>query len=480
MAVAPIDKSCTLAKTVVAGKLLSISFADVVSVIFNKAHAIDRNMSRLAQYLEAAERDNTRRSYASAIRHFEIEWKGLLPSTADAISRYLADHAATLAMNTLRQRLAALSRWHTDQGFADPTKSALVRQVLKGIRCVHSVPEKRARPLELTVLQQIDQWLASAISNAQLSGDRSALLRHTRDRSLILLGFWRGFRSDELVNVRVENTEVTPGQGMACYLGRSKGDRQLQGRVFKCPALSRLCPVTAFNAWTELAGLTEGPVFRKIDRWGHVADESLHANSLIPLLRSLFADAGVESPEEYSSHSMRRGFASWARASGWDIKELMEYVGWKDVKSAMRYLDASNSSLQVRFEQGLTALGSNAAQPPPLLLLTEQTEGASQRVEATTPVAILRVTMVLARFSMQSRGLARCHRLIEQTCFERFAMQRLNTEGTLYELLIPYQSRDLLDEVIATLLDDMYRIAEDNQCLLETSFHEPTTDTYWD
>ncbi|MCY1167272.1 Phage integrase family protein [compost metagenome] len=427
----------------------------------------------LAQFIEAAERDNTRRSYASAIRHFEIEWKGLLPSTADAVSRYLADHAATLAINTLRQRLAALSRWHTDQGFADPTKSPLVRQVLKGIRSVHAVREKRARPLELAMLQQVDRWLAAAIGNAQGSGDQPALLRHTRDRSLILLGFWRGFRSDELVNLRVENTEVTPGQGMACYLGRSKGDRQLQGRTFQCPALSRLCAVDAFNAWVSLAGLTEGPVFRKIDRWGNVADESLHANSLIPLLRSLFAEAGVESPEDYSSHSMRRGFAGWARASGWDIKELMEYVGWKDVKSAVRYLDASDSSLQARFEQGLTALAPAAAQPPPpLLLLTEQAEG--------TTVAVLRVTLVLARFSKQSRGLARGHRLIEQTCFERFAMQRLNTEGTLYELAVPYLSRDLLDEVIATLLDDMYRIAEDNQCLLETSFHEPATDTYWD
>jgi len=247
----------------------------------------------LAQYIEAAESDNTRRSYASAIRHFEVEWKGLLPSTADAMARYLADHAATLAINTLRQRLAALSRWHTDQGFPDPTKSALVRQVLKGIRAVHSVPEKRARPLELTVLQQIDQWLDTAISNAQRSGDRPAVLRHTRDRSLMLLGFWRGFRSDELVNLRVENIEITTGQGMACYLGRSKGDRQLQGRVFKCPALTRLCPVTAFNTWISLAGLTGGPVFRKIDRWGHVAEGSLHVNSLIPLLRSLFAVSGV-------------------------------------------------------------------------------------------------------------------------------------------------------------------------------------------
>lgn len=438
-------------------------------------------MTRLAQYIEAAERDNTRRSYASAIRHFEVEWKGLLPSTADAVSRYLADHAATLAINTLRQRLAALSRWHTDQGFADPTKSPLVRQVLKGIRSIHAVPEKRARPLELAVLQLIDQWLDAAIGNAQQSGDRPALLRHTRDRSLMLLGFWRGFRSDELVNLRVENIEVTLGQGMVCYLGRSKGDRQLQGRVFKCPALSRLCPVTAFNAWLDLTGLTEGPVFRKVDRWGHVADESLHANSLIPLLRSLFAEAGVESPEDYSSHSMRRGFAGWARASGWDIKELMEYVGWKDVKSAMRYLDASNSSLQARFEQGLPALAPAVPQPPPpLLLLDEQAGAARLPPEGATPVAVLRVTLVLARFSKQSRGLARGHRLIEQTCFERFAMQRLNTEGTLYELTVPYLSRDLLDEMIATLLDDMYRIAEDNQCLLETSFHEPATDTYWD
>jgi integrase len=303
-------------------------------------------MNRLDQYIEAAERDNTRRSYASAIRHFEVEWKGLLPSTPDAIARYLADHAATLAINTLRQRLAALSRWHADQGFPDPTKSPLGAPGSQRHSLLHACQKNAHAPWSWRYSSRSISGSKPLLPTPQRSGDRPGLLRHTRNRSLMLLGFWRGFRSDELVNLRVENIEVTPGQGMTCYLGRSKGDRQLQGRVFKCPALSRLCPVTAFNAWVDLAGLSEGPVFRKIDRWGHVAEESLHANSLIPLLRSLFAEAGVESPEEYSSHSMRRGFAGWARASGWDIKELMEYVGWKDVKSAMRYLDASDSSLQ--------------------------------------------------------------------------------------------------------------------------------------
>lgn len=434
-------------------------------------------MTRLAQYIEAAESDNTRRSYASAIRHFEIEWKGMLPSTADAIARYLADHAPTLAINTLRQRLAALSRWHTDQGFPDPTKSALVRQVLKGIRSVHAVREKRARPLELTVLQQVDQWLGTAIIEAQRSGDQPALLHHVRNRSLLLLGFWRGFRSDELVNLRIEHIEVIPGQGMACYLSRSKGDRQMKGRVFRCPALSRLCPVAAFNAWTDLTGLGAGPLFRKIDRWGHVAEESLHANSLIPLLRNMLAQAGVESPEQYSSHSMRRGFAGWARASGWDIKELMEYVGWKDVKSAMRYLDASDSSLQARFEQGLATLPPAASKP--LLTLTEDVHPLRLAATETTFLATLRVTVVLVHVSKQSRGLALGHHLIEQTCLEQFAPKRLNDEGTLYELAIPYRSREALEDVIATLLDEMHQTAEENQCLLETSVHEPATDSRW-
>ncbi|MDP3324282.1 MAG: hypothetical protein Q8S71_12140 [Hydrogenophaga sp.] len=59
-------------------------------------------------------------------------------------------------------------------------------------------------------------------------------------------------------------------------------------------------------------------------------------------------------------------------------------------------------------------------------------------------------------------------------------MQRLTTEGTQSKLTVPYKSRCALEEEIAALLDDMYRIAGDNQCLLETSFYEPATDTHWD
>ncbi|NBW78580.1 MAG: Tn3 family resolvase [Betaproteobacteria bacterium] len=310
-------------------------------------------MNSVDHYLKAAERTNTLLSYASAIRHFEEEWKGLLPASSDAIARYLAEYASTLSGNTLRHRLAALSRWHLDQGFADPTKSNTIRQLLKGIRTVHNTPEDQARPLDLEVLEQVDRWLIQGIERAQIEGDHASMLRYTRDRSLILLGFWRGFRSDELVRLTVENVRIVSKEGMTCYLDRSKGDRQALGKTYKCPSLSRLCPVNAFTQWVALAKLDHGPVYRGIDRWGHLSEDAMHANSLIPLLRNMLSLAGVPNVKEYSSHSLRRGFAGWAHASGWDIKELMEYVGWQDIKSAMRYLDTTDAELQNRFEHGL-------------------------------------------------------------------------------------------------------------------------------
>lgn len=321
-------------------------------------------MSQVDTYLRAAERENTRRSYASALRHFEIEWKGLLPATHEAVARYLADYAASLSMNTLQHRLAALSRWHVEHGFSDPTKAPMVRQILRGIRTLHPAKEKQAKPLQLGILQRVDSWLQKTAEAAQARGDRAAVLRHTRDRALVLLGFWRGFRSDELVRLRIEHIDVAHGEGLTCFVSRSKGDRNAEGRTFRCPALSRMCPVSAYESWLTTSGLTDGPVFRAIDRWGAIATEGLAAASIIPLLRRLFTAVGVADVEDYSSHSLRRGFAGWANTSGWDLKELMEYVGWRDIRSAIRYLDVSPEGLQERFERGLPRAPEDAREEP--------------------------------------------------------------------------------------------------------------------
>ena len=209
----------------------------------------------------------------------------------------------------------------------------------------------------MATLEQLDAWLLNALAQARSQGDLGSARRHARDRSLLLLGFWRGFRSDELTRLQIEHITLTPGEGLSCYLPRSKADRHNLGQRFDCPALSRLCPVEALQAWFELSGLRSGPLYRGIDQWGHVAPEGMAAASIGPLLQRLLRQAGVAEIEGFSSHSLRRGFATWARDAGWDVKELMAYVGWKDMKSAMRYLDLSQRNLQSRFEQSLAVEG---------------------------------------------------------------------------------------------------------------------------
>ncbi|MBF8179780.1 site-specific integrase [Herminiimonas contaminans] len=310
-------------------------------------------MDKIDQYIHAATRQNTRRSYQSAIHHYEVEWRGYLPATAESVARYLADYAETLAINTLRHRLAALGQWHIDQGFPDPTKTPIVRKVFRGIQQLHPVQEKRAKPLQLEQLEQVTTWLDGAIVAAGVEHDWVKQMRLTRDKALVLLGFWRGFRGDELARLEVQYVEALPGEGMTCYLPQTKGDRQFKGSTFKAPALSHLCPVAAYQAWIDLSGLENGAVFRSINRWGKIGDTGLNPPSIIPLLRSLFAQAGILDADDYSAHSLRRGFANWATSNGWDLKTLMEYVGWKNIQSAMRYIDGADPFVKNRIEAGL-------------------------------------------------------------------------------------------------------------------------------
>jgi integrase len=275
--------------------------------------------------------------------------------------RYLAEYADKHTISTLKQRLAALAQWHITQGFPDPTKTPTVKQMIKGIRTLHPAQEKQAAPLLLLHLEQAVNWLEREAALAAERGDFRNVMKHRRDIALVLIGFWRGFRSDELARLQIEHTQAESGAGITFYLPHTKGDRQHLGATFHTPALKKLCPVQAYINWITVAGIARGPAFRKIDRWGNLAEGGINPNSLIPLLRRIFNRAGV-SGDLYTSHSLRRGFATWAAANGWDIKALMTYVGWKDMKSAMRYIDTADSFGSLAIGQPLTSSAIPQAQ----------------------------------------------------------------------------------------------------------------------
>lgn len=286
------------------------------------------------RYLRAARRASTERRYAQAIEHFEAKWGGLLPASSESVVHYLAHYGDQLTSSTLRVHLAALARWHLQLGFADPTKSARVRDTLRGIQALHPQPVKQAETLALKELETCMVQLAKELGDPLLA----VRLRAARDQALLLLGFWRAFRSDELSRLRIEHIRLRQGEGLQLFLPSSKTDRSNRGRVVQVPALKRLCPVAAYALWLSESGLTGGAVFRSVDRWGHVGAQALNANSLSRLLRQVVLRSGID-PKGYSAHSLRRGFATWASANQWSSKALMDYVGWRDVQTAARYID---------------------------------------------------------------------------------------------------------------------------------------------
>lgn len=293
-------------------------------------------MPSVDQYIHAATRDSTRQAYQSAVRHFEIEYGGFLPATPTQIAQYLAAYAETLSLNTLKQRITALSVWHATQGFPDPTKDPVIAKTLRGIRELHPQEERQARPLQIQQLMDIVAHLSQVIADPANPIEQ---LRALRDRAIFLLGFWRGARPDELCRIRAETLEINPGESLSYYLPRSKTD-QGRGRRYHAPAISGdLCPVSAIMDWLEAASISEGPIFRSIDRWGNVSEEPLNRKSLGPMIRNVLTQAGMAQANEYSAYTLRRGFATYAGGRGIGVLELQRYVGWKSPASAARYVD---------------------------------------------------------------------------------------------------------------------------------------------
>ena len=426
---------------------------------------------RLDDYIAAATAPNTRRSYQSAIAHFEIEWGGFLPATADSVARYLVDYAPTLAANTLRQRLAAIAQWHTEQGFPDPTKAPLVKKMLKGIQTLHPAQEKQAKPFQIEQIEQLMAWLDQRADSAAAAGQRQLVLKAARDNALVLIGFWRGFRSDELGRLRIENITVTLGEGMTLFLPQTKTDHAHLGTTFKAPALSRLCPVTAYLNWIAHSGLTEGPVFRSIDRWGQIADDALHPNSFIPLLRDLFSDAHILDPNSYSSHSLRRGFATWASANGWDIKTLMEYVGWKDMQSALRYIDGTDPFARERIELAIQ-------QPTQLSLACTDFERTESTLLSVHRKAV-ELHFSLERQHAKVRGKEQARKVIETCCLKNHSMQLLDPAGYRYRLFIRHNSDDELNEVIDGIIDEMHQIAATHSFFIDAQVSDTDSSGLW-
>ncbi|TPI58677.1 site-specific integrase [Mesorhizobium sp. B3-1-7] len=241
---------------------------------------------------------------------------------------YLADCAATCAVATIRRRLAAIAKAHVATGADDPTKNELVRATMRGIRRTLGTAQREAKPvLKDDLFRMLER-----------TGDSP---KDIRDKALLLLGFAGAFRRSELVGLDVADIEHVR-QGIVVTLRRSKTDQEGRGRKIGIPhGRTQWCPVRSLTDWLDHTGIENGPVFRPVDRHGHIAGSRLSGEAVSIIVKERVEAAGFN-PDDYSGHSLRAGLATSAAMAGASTWKIRAQTGHASEAMLARYIRDGN------------------------------------------------------------------------------------------------------------------------------------------
>lgn len=286
----------------------------------------------------------THRAYASDWAHFEA-WTarhGLdsLPAAPETVALYVSDLAATLRPSTINRRLCAISVYHQRAGLESPSSAAGVREVMKGIRRSLKTAQHEAAPAVIGEIRRMVAHLPHDVGG-------------TRDRALLLVGFAGAMRRSELVALDVADLEERD-EGVVALLRTSKTDQEGQGRRVAIPfgRDPETCPVTALRAWLSAGSITEGSVFRAVDRHGRVGTGRLSDRAVALVVKRAAERAGLD-PARYSGHSLRAGFATTAAANGASERAIAAQTGHRSMEVLRRYVRHGS----VFTDNAATALG---------------------------------------------------------------------------------------------------------------------------
>lgn len=279
--------------------------------------------SALQQYLQAAHSPNTQKAYRNDVKHF-MRWGGQIPSTAKKVAQYLAYYGKSLSVATLTRRVTAIHQAHQHQGLPSPTKSALVKETLQGIRRVHGCGQRRVLPL---LHSELDAW-----------ADKQKGIMGLRDKALLMVGFAGAFRRSELVSIQVNQLRFVK-QGMVIHLARSKTDSTGLGRDVAIPFASnrKRCAVGALRSWLKDAAITHGMVFRQVNQYGQVLGQGLSDQSVALVVKRCVKELGLK-PADYSGHSLRAGLVTSAALAGVDVWKIRQQTGHQSDAMLQRYI----------------------------------------------------------------------------------------------------------------------------------------------
>jgi site-specific recombinase XerD len=257
------------------------------------------------------------RGYSHAINEF-VDWYCSEPRLAfnrTVVLRYRNYlESRQLAAGTINLRLGAVRRL----AYEAADCGLLSADLAAGIRRVHGVRKLGVR---------LGNWLTADQAKALWQVPDALRLKGKRDRALLSLLLACGLRRREATTLRLRDLERRKDHWAIVDLIGKGGHI----RTVPIPNWVR----EQLEEWIMAAGITEGKIFRKVDRMGRTWGEGLSVKAVWHIVKDSAKRAGLPN---IAPHDLRRSCARLCQNAGGELEQIQFLLGHVSIQTTERYL----------------------------------------------------------------------------------------------------------------------------------------------
>jgi site-specific recombinase XerD len=175
---------------------------------------------------------------------------------------------------------------------------------------------------------RVGNWLSLQQAQALLNTPDVTTRKGLRDRAMFAVLLGCGLRRSELANLTMKHVQQRDNRWCIVDLVGK------HGRVRTIPMPSWV--KSAIDAWTTDAKVTDGHLFRPVNRGDQVFGDRLSEKVVWQMLKTYVVGAGLSG--DIAPHDLRRTTAKLCRAAGGELEQIQLLLGHSSVQTTERYL----------------------------------------------------------------------------------------------------------------------------------------------
>ncbi len=267
---------------------------------------------------DAVSSEHTKRAYARALTEF-VTWHmstgqtALDKKTVNAYVTHLRNLPTPTPASSINQRLVAirkLAREAADNGLIDHAAAEAIARA-EGVR---------------TEGKRLGNWLSQNDAQRLLNAPDVSTTKGMRDRALLAVLLGCGLRREEVVSLTVKHMQQREARWVIVDI---EGKRNKK-RSVPMPSWAK----AAVDAWLVAGGISEGFIFRPVNKGGNVQPGAMTAQAVYNAVDEYAKSLGLT----VHPHDLRRTFAKLAHKGDAPIEQIQLSLGHSSIQTTEKYL----------------------------------------------------------------------------------------------------------------------------------------------